>query len=866
MRTAFPLLVGVCLAISAGKLAHAQDRDATSRPSEPANRTRSGDNSNSQSSPLPATIIPTDYLLLPAVGEYGRLLLHRDAVEAQLAAGRWRVPADGDTVEGLDGKQKSWRAAQADGDGTLDTRTVRGGWAVTSFDSPAERVMLLEASGHAMVYVNGEPHAGDPYDLGWLRLPVRVREGRNVLLFHAAGDKLSARLTAPPAGVFFLDADHTLPTLVRDDAEPAWAAVPIVNATTDWLEHVAVVCQREERQPMETLVAPIPPLSVRKVPFQLPAADYREPANRISFHVRLQRVGGAHDPANAADAERSSRQPLAEFDVELGVVGPEDVHVRTFRSRIDGSVQPYAVRPAAKSVDLVVPGTILTLHGAAVTCADHAAQYEARSWAHVVAPQGRRPYGFDWETWGRIDALEALADARRHYPSDARRTYLTGHSMGGHGVWHLGVTCPDQFAAIGPSAGWISFWSYGGGMPSIEQPSDIEALLLRGYATSDTLKLLSNLSPTGVYVLHGGADENVPVEQARYMRTRLAQFHPNFAYYEQPGAGHWWGKECCDWPRMMDFFQRLSQPEPAEHELVNFTTANPGDSSRCHWVSIEAQQKQLEPSQVSIRQNAAARRFMGSTSNVARLALDVAHLAPNQPIDVVLDGQLLNWLNWSGDTRTLRFERRGDQWAAVAEISPQFKGPDRYGTFNAVFNHNALLVYGTLGTDEENQCAAAKARYDAETFWYRGGGTLEVIPDSRFDLNRDTDRSIVLYGNQDTNSAWPKLLATSPVEVKRGQVRVADRKEEGDSFAVVMARPRPGSDTALVGVVAGTGPPGMRLTNRLRWFVSGIVYPDLIILGPNVLSTGAADVRAGGYFGIDWQLDSGEIAWREATL
>jgi S-formylglutathione hydrolase FrmB len=32
--------------------------------------------------------------------------------------------------------------------------------------------------------------------------------------------------------------------------------------------------------------------------------------------------------------------------------------------------------------------------------------------------------------------------------------------MGGHGAWILGVQFPDLFAAIGPSAGWISFRTY----------------------------------------------------------------------------------------------------------------------------------------------------------------------------------------------------------------------------------------------------------------------------------------------------------------------------------------------------------------------------------------------------------------------
>ena len=54
---------------------------------------------------------------------------------------------------------------------------------------------------------------------------------------------------------------------------------------------------------------------------------------------------------------------------------------------------------------------------------------------------------------------------------------------------------------------------------------------------SDTLALERNLAGLGVYVLHGDADDNVPVAQARTMRGRLGAFHPDFVYYERPGAG-----------------------------------------------------------------------------------------------------------------------------------------------------------------------------------------------------------------------------------------------------------------------------------------------------------------------------------------
>ena len=113
-----------------------------------------------------------------------------------------------------------------------------------------------------------------------------------------------------------------------------------------------------------------------------------------------------------------------------------------------------------------------------------------------------------------MDAMEVLSLARAQLHPDAQRIYLTGHSMGGHGVWQLGALFPDQFAAIGPSAGWISFFSYADAR-RFTNATPVEALLQRATATSETLTLETNYLQEGVYVIHGGDDDNVPAAQAR---------------------------------------------------------------------------------------------------------------------------------------------------------------------------------------------------------------------------------------------------------------------------------------------------------------------------------------------------------------
>src|SRR5262249_59471537 len=120
---------------------------------------------------------------------------------------------------------------------------------------------------------------------------------------------------------------------------------------------------------------------------------------------------------------------------------PGQTHKRAFRSAIDGSVQYYSWVPAQPAPNGDGKAAlVLTLHGAAVEATGQAACFAPKPGVHVVAPTNRRPFGFDWEDWGRLDALEVLDLTQEQLGTDRRRTYLTGHSMGGHGTWHLGVT------------------------------------------------------------------------------------------------------------------------------------------------------------------------------------------------------------------------------------------------------------------------------------------------------------------------------------------------------------------------------------------------------------------------------------------
>ncbi|MCK5000117.1 MAG: carbohydrate-binding family 9-like protein, partial [Anaerohalosphaera sp.] len=348
----------------------------------------------------------------------------------------------------------------------------------------------------------------------------------------------------------------------------------------------------------------------------------------------------------------------------------------------------------------------------------------------------------------------------------------------------------------------------------------------------------------------------------------LGEFHKDWMYHEEPGKGHWWnlsdepGADCVDWRPMFDFFARHRLVSDKEIRKVKFTTCNPSVNSKSHWIEIYDQQKSLEFSTADILADPHKRRFTGTTDNIRVLVLDSSVLQGEGQVTVDLDGQKFENIDAPQDGK-LWFELSDKKWTVSKQPSKKMKGPHRFGPFKAGFDNNMMFVYGTKGSDQENSWAFAKARFDAEQWWYQGNGSVDVIADSEFTLKGTKDRGVVLYGNRRTNSAWNKLLKKSPIQVGRGKVVIGKRQVVGKNLSCLFVRPRPDSDIASVAVVSGTGIGGMTLTNNLQYLFAGCHYPDFIVIGPEMNEKGADGVLAAGYFGSDWLLNTGDYVWKD---
>ncbi|MFN0135231.1 MAG: prolyl oligopeptidase family serine peptidase [Phycisphaerae bacterium] len=797
---------------------------------------------------------------ISSVGRGGRVPVQLDAIQAQVVRGAFAPPAAGDEVALHDGSKKIWKDITAgDDDGWFRGDAIAGGYVCATVDVPDRAIALLSASGHGMVYVNGEPRGGDVYALGFVELPIELKPGKNTLLFLVPRGQLRVELKSVKKPAFLSPHDITLPDLIRaetaDAPQRSVGGMIVVNASNAPLAGCQIEARVGDGDAVLTPLPPLGPLSARKACFDMPLE--MTSTEDAEIRVALLRIEG--DKRIELDVQSQKRK------------SPVGGHVhRTFRSEIDGSAQYYTVRHAAQSG---AQGLLLTLHGASVEAGNQTGAYAAKDNMTIVAPTNRRKFGFDWEDWGRLDMLEVLALAKAEFKPQT--VWLSGHSMGGHGTWINGMMFPDQFAAIAPSAGWVSFWSYAGGSQYADD-GGVRSILRRAQSPSDTLALLDNARQFGVYVLHGDADDNVPVEQARTMRSELAKFHRDFAYYEQPGAGHWWGNECVDWPQLIAFLEHHRATPTGRTTAVRFTTSSPHVSSKCHWAAIELQQKLLMPSKIDLRLDAKQRKFSGTTENVARLRIDLGELSaaifdkPNgpmtttlaagEPISVELDGQSIADIRWPATPQSLWFVRTADKWSNTEKPSPLGKGPHRDGMFKEAFRNRFVFVFGTRGSAEENAWAAGKARFDAETWWYRANGSVEIVADRDFDPTREIDRNVILYGHREMNSAWDSLIEGCHIDVRDGVVSVGKRDLAGDDLACLLIFPRRGSDVASVGVIAGSGLVGMRATDRLPIFLSGAAFPDFLVMSADYLSNGEDAIRATGFFDADWKLGD-DVAW-----
>lgn len=729
-------------------------------------------------------------------------------------------------------REDEWGAAAA-----MNVAVLRG-----KFELEEDALLLVDAA-RCSGSIGGQPFAGDPYGAGIARSVVRGRKGANdvVLVSGGFGGSRGVTFRVEPidprgAKVLIVEKDVLLPQLVAGRSGRGAAGIPLLNLTDSWQDVTLEITGPLLAEPARATcrLAPLAPL---KAPVDL--AWSAAPADRESVEWSIV----------ASDARLTAQASIA----------PEGAPRReTFRSRIDGSAQEYGVRPSTRGEG---PGQalIISTHGAGVSALGQVSSYGPKDGVTIVAPTNRRPFGFDWHDWGRLDFEEVLDLAKARFRPDPSRVHLTGHSMGGHGAWTLGTLHADEFATVSPSAAWASYDTY---VPFTTRRStwlgspEINELLMRGLATGRSSVLLENLRHVPVQVLHGGKDDNVPPTQARMLTGLLERLGGRVTYVEAPNEGHWSdldlsrpGADSVD-PAIMDDFWGKHVRDAAPRRFV-FATPDPDVDATRHWLRIDAQLRAASESRVEADVPDASRVVL-LTRNVAGLSVSLPPaLGLQAGATILIDGQ-----TFAAKPPAMSLRRDATGWA---EASPPVASAPRPnarpgGLAKALFTP-FLIVIPTQGDPARCESLAQVGRLVATAWWVRGNGHAPIVRDVDVGAAERASHGLLLLGGPDLNAETARIAGGLRIVARAEGASLAGRALPGADLAAAHWQPHPESPDQRVLVLQATSPKGDELLQGLQPIAAGLGLPDFAVASPRARIAGFGGFVAAGFWAPDWSLD-----------
>jgi predicted esterase len=481
--------------------------------------------------------------------------------------------------------------------------------------------------------------------------------------------------------------------------------------------------------------------------------------------------------------------------------------LRAYRSRIDGSVQPYAVTiPPEYGKDPRLKWRIdVVLHGRDSGICEvkflyqHSGDRAAAAHPYIqIDIFGRGNNAYRWA--GEVDVLEAIdhfvANERmlnRADLLDASRVVLRGFSMGGAGTWHLGLHRPDRWCVIGPGAGFTTTRGY---VKDKALPEPLPAYIENCLHIYDAVEYAPNVFNVPVVAYAGESDPQL--QAARNIEARLHALKIPMTLLVAPGLKHefpaeWQNKAESEYAN----FAGPGKGRPEQRDSVRFTTYTlkyPG----CDWVELLGLERHYQRSQVEAQRK--DDEYLVKTLNIRALRLG---LPPGDasPHAVKIDDQELNVRPGPGGAgQSLFLEKREGRWHGVM---PQVLFTDRVrrlqklsglqGPIDDAFMDTFLCVRGS-GT-AWNAAVQKYADADLERFqrewdkYFRG--ELPVKNDNEVTDEDIAGKHLILFGDPGSNRIMAQVLDRLPLKWSRETVSLGGKTFSAADHVPAVIYPSP---------------------------------------------------------------------------
>ncbi len=411
--------------------------------------------------------------------------------------------------------------------------------------------------------------------------------------------------------------------------------------------------------------------------------------------------------------------------------------IRAYRSRIDGSIQPFGMvipagydRRRPMRLDVILHGRNATLsevsflatHGSSKT-----PDPQGRLELHVF---GRTNNAYRWG--GEADVFEALASARSRYAVDPDRIVLRGFSMGGAGAWHLGLHYPGRWAAVEAGAGFTETKRYA----RLTSLTPDQEKLLHIYDAVDYSLNAWNLPIVGY-----GGELDRQLQASVNIKEQLAAEGISLdlikaLFLVGPKTEHKWHPESKE--QSERFIKAVLENPRGIPERVRFVTYTT-KYNRSHWVTIEGLERHYERAEVDARLTASG--VSVRTRNVSRLRL------PSQG-DIEIDGQVVT-------SNTGVLEKRDGRWQPASNRPALRKRHGLQGPIDDAFMGPFLCVAPTGGSPALDRFRREYAK------WMRAD--VPVKDASAVTEDDLRTRNLILFGTPETNPWIAKVMPRLPL-------------------------------------------------------------------------------------------------------
>lgn len=535
----------------------------------------------------------------------------------------------------------------------------------------------------------------------------------------------------------------------------------------------------------------------------------------------------------------------------------------SYRSRIDGSLQPcavylpqgYHVSGRRWPVDVVLHGRSDGMTHASFLAAHSPARKPSQQDRVVLEVFGRGNVAYRWagetDVFEAVDALWARETLRgRKKLLDPDRVVLKGFSMGGAGSWHLGLHHPDRWVAVQPGAGFTNTIGYAKTLP--EKLPEWQSRVLTLY---DAQASAENACMVPIVAYSGS--EDAQIDAARRIEVALKAWKGppalRFAHVIAPGLGH---KMPPDWEKKVS--EALAPHIAAGRVVPDHVRflAHSVRHGKCYWVEVLGLERHYEPALVDAkRSDAAGAGVEIQSKGISAIRIAVPDAKIGQELPVVVDGVKIRAKvrNDSKGKGCIELARLAGVWSDGPEarkfLESRRKKPGLQGPIDDAFMEKFICVAGTGKPRNPIAHDLAMARLEAfrETWRTHMHGELIVRKDTELTPRERGESNLILFGDPASNRVLAEMLPRLPVRYVNDDFIMGASRYNAAAHLPVLIYPNPYNPGRYVVLNSGHtfGQAEFKGTNALLFPRLG----DWAVLRAG--SEGGETIEA-GFFAEDW--------------